>query len=270
MGEAFTYRCRMDRFDWRTATDAEVDHEYSPSRFALRPLPEYFAEYRERSTRRAPGELSIPGRPLLVYIHGGYWQRLSAADSLFVADDAVARGVSLHAVEYTLAPEGTIPGMIAECVADIVASVDRLGPSRTVVAGCSAGAHLTAMCARDPEVARRIDGVALLSGIFDVRPFVRTGDNAALGLDDASASAVSPQLLDGPVGLHKAICAVGGHESSEFIRQNAEYAELLRSRGCDTSDAVVSHRDHFDLPYDLLARGTTVGDWVLDTLEVDR
>ena len=258
----------MSAFDWRTASDDEVDHEYSPSRFALRPLTEYFAEYRERSARRAAADLLVPGRPLLVYIHGGYWQRLSAAESLFDADDAVSHGVSLHAVEYTLAPAATIPQMIAECIRDVLAVVERLQPVRTVLAGCSAGAHLAAMCARDPRVAGRIDGVALLSGIYDVRPFVRTGDNAAVGLDDASAAEVSPQLLDGPTGLRRALCAVGGHESSEFIRQNAGYAALLRGRGCDTVDAVVGHRDHFDLPYDLLARGTVVGDWVLDTLEV--
>ena len=257
-------------FDWRTATDEEVDHEYSPSRFALRPLSEYFEEYRERGARRTPAELERTGRPLLVYIHGGYWQRLSAAESLFNADDAVAEGVSLHAVEYTLAPAATIPRMVEECIADVVATIERLRPSRTVLAGCSAGAHLTAMCARDGRVSSRVDGVALLSGIYDVRPFVRTGDNAALGLDDRAAAEVSPQLLDGPVGLVSALCAVGGHESSEFIRQNAEYAALLRERGTRTSEAVVTHRDHFDLPYDLLARGTTVGEWVLDILEVTR
>lgn len=256
----------MSGFDWRTASDEQVDHEYSPSRFALRPLAEYFGEYRERSGRHGMDELELPGRPLLVYIHGGYWQRLSAADSLFNADDAVAEGVSLHAVEYTLAPTGTIPQMVEECIEDVLATIDRLCPSRTVIAGCSAGAHLTAMCALDPRVTARIDGIALLSGIYDVRPFVRTGDNAALGLDESTAAAVSPQLLRGPIGLRRALCAVGGHESSEFMRQNAEYAALLRDRGCDATDVLVAHRDHFDLPYDLLSRGTVVGDWVLDTL----
>ena len=256
----------MSGFDWRTATDEQVDHEYSPSKFALRPLAEYFGEYRDRSSRHGAAELERPGRPLLVYVHGGYWQRLSAADSLFNADDAVAEDVSLHAVEYTLAPAATIPQMVEECIEDILATIDRLRPFRTVIAGCSAGAHLTAMCALDPRVRVLVGGIALLSGIYDVRPFVRTGDNAALGLDESTASAVSPQLLDAPIGLRRALCAVGGHESSEFIRQNSEYAGLLRDRGCDTTEVLVAHRDHFDLPYDLLSRGTAVGDWVLDTL----
>jgi hypothetical protein len=29
----------------------------------------------------------------------------------------------------------------------------------------------------------------------------------------------------------------------------------------------VANRDHFDLPYDLLSAGTTVGDWVLNILK---
>ena len=260
----------MDGFDWRTASDEEVDHQYSPSRFALRPLQDYLVEYRERSSRHDPDALGQPGRPLLIYIHGGYWQRLSAADSLFVADDATTEGVSLHAVEYVLAPQGTIPRMVDECVADVLATVARLRPTRTVLAGCSAGAHLAAMCARDPRVAAVTDGIVLLSGIYDVRPFVRTTDNDALGLDEASAAAVSPQLLDAPAVPARALCAVGGHESSEFVRQNTEYASRLRSLGCESTAVVVPHRDHFDLPYDLLARGTAVGDWVLGILEVEQ
>lgn len=258
----------MSGFDWRSATPEQVDHEYSPSRHALRPLEEHLADYARLSSDVDPEALAVPGAPLLVYIHGGYWQRLSAAESLFNATDAVRHGVALHAVEYDLAPRATVEEIVEQCIDDVVATLAALRPSRVVLAGCSAGAHLAAMCARDARTGGAIDGVALLSGIYDLRPLVVTPTNDALGLDEQRAARLSPLLLAPPASRARFLCAVGRHESDEFIRQNREFADHLRSVGIVVSDVVVDGRDHFDLPYDLLAGGTTVGDWVLDVLEV--
>ena len=258
----------MTGFDWRTATPEAIDHEYSPSRHAKRPLEEYLVDYRRAGEGLDTTTLSTVGAPLLVYIHGGYWQRLSAADSLFNANDSRALGVSLHAVDYTIAPAGTIEQMIEECIIEVAGVLDRLGPRRVVLSGCSAGAHLAAMCARDPRLTERLDGVALLSGIYDLRPLVMTPTNDPLGLDDARATRLSPILLPRVAMPSRVLCAVGGHESGEFIRQNAEFARHLEGGGVVVTSVVVENRDHFDLPYDLLRRGTAVGDWVLSVLEV--
>jgi arylformamidase len=184
---------------------------------------------------------------------------------LFNAPDALRHGVSLHAVEYTLAPQARIPQIIEECIADVLAVIQELQPTHVVIAGCSAGAHLAAMCARDERIATQIVGCALLSGIYDVRPIVRTPTNDSLFLSAESAAEVSPQLLT-PVFVPLALLAVGEHESSEFIRQNAEYAKLLATTRADVQVEVVEHRDHFNLPYDLLSEDTKVGQWVLEAL----
>jgi len=257
----------MTSFDWRTASADEVDWQYSPSKFALRPLDEYLAEYRARSESFAPEELVAQGQPLLIYIHGGYWQALSANDSRFIAADAQRLGISLHAVEYTLAPHASVEQIVHECLVDVARVIQQLHPTRVVLAGSSAGAHLAAMCARDAVIAPLLDGVALLSGVYDVRPLVVTPTNDVLHLDENSATRISPQLLNSSSQLRNALLAVGQHESSEFIRQNAEYAEHLSHVGTEVKCTVVRSRDHFDLPYDLLSAGTTVGDWVLNILK---
>lgn len=255
-----------ERFDWRNATNEEVTHQYTPAQHSKRPLPEYLEEYHEVSSQFDPATLLIPSAPLLIYIHGGYWQRLSAADSLFNAADARSENVSLHAIEYTIAPSGTIEQMIDECISDVLRVVAELSSSRVVLAGCSAGAHLSAMCARDPRVAPQLSGVALLSGIYDIRPLVVTPINNPLGLDDKRATSLSPILLPNSARPSHALLAVGRHESDEFIRQNEAYGEHLRHQGSEVETMVVDGRDHFDLPYDLLKRGTLVGDWVLTQL----
>jgi arylformamidase len=94
---------------------------------------------------------------------------------------------------------------------------------------------------------------------------VRTPTNDPLFLSAESAAEVSPQLLT-PVFVPLALLAVGKHESSEFVRQNAEYAKLLATTGTDVQVEVVEHRDHFNLPYDLLREDTKVGQWVLEAL----
>lgn len=253
-------------FNWQSASDAEIDHQYSPSRHALRPLDEYLLEYHELSALHDADALRQPRRPLLIYIHGGYWQRLSAADSLFNANDAIEEGISLHAVEYTLAPFATIPDIIEECIIDVEKTIAELQPTHVVLAGCSAGAHLAAMCAREYAIASQLSGVVMLSGIYDLRPLVVTDTNDPLHLTHETAAAISPQLLAPTHGLSRALCAVGESESAEFIRQNAEYAEHLQESGTATDTMVVPKRDHFNLPYDLLHRGTMVGDWTLAQL----
>jgi arylformamidase len=253
-------------FDWRTATPAEVDYQYSPSQHAKRPLTEYLDEYHQLSVVHDADQLAVAHKPLLIYIHGGYWQKLSAADSLFNAVDALKESVSLHAVEYTIAPKASIETMIDECITDVLETIARLSSTHVVLAGCSAGAHLAAMCGRHPEVASLLSGVVLLSGIYDVRPLVVTPTNDPLGLNDERAALLSPQLLPLDAAPASALLAVGEYESSEFIRQNNEYGNYLAAAGTQVEIAVVADRDHFDLPYDLLRRGTLVGDWTLAML----
>ena len=255
-----------NRFDWVSARAEDVDHEYSPSQHSLRPIDEYLAEYHSLSSGHDAAALRVPRSPLLIYIHGGYWQKLSAADSLFNADDAIAEGVALHAVEYTLAPHASIAEIVEECIADVLDVLQELQPTRVVLAGCSAGAHLAAMCARNSEIAQQIDGLALLSGIYDLRPLVVTPTNEPLHLTEQSATELSPQLMSPIAHVTHALLAVGTAESSEFIRQNNAYADHLRSGGIEVDSMVVRDRDHFNLPYDLLHRDTLVGDWVLAQL----
>jgi arylformamidase len=186
---------------------------------------------------------------------------------LFNAADAGRLGISLHSVEYTLAPAANIGQMVTECVDSIVAVIAKHSPRRVVLSGCSAGAHLAAMSAMKAAVATHLDGVALLSGIFDVRPFTRVSDNEALQLTVEAATAVSPLLMEIPHFSPHALCAVGTAESSEFIRQSIDMADHLKRHGVQATSAVVPDRDHFNLPYDLLREGTVVGDWVLNILQ---
>ena len=103
------------------------------------------------------------------------------------------------------------------------------GAGRIVLAGHSAGGHLVAAvraAARgrirfDPA---RIAGAVPISGVFDFSPLPFFSGNADLRLDARSARALDlhdqPPVVPAPL-----VVAVGGAESSEFIRQSRLIAD---------------------------------------------
>lgn len=197
--------------------------------------------------------------PLVVYIHGGYWQELGRAVSAFAAADLVAAGVALAVVGYGLAPAfrlDAIGAMVDRAVDWLVGRATGLGidPRRVHLAGSSAGSHLVAHTLSGPTPehrhrARTVAGAVLLSGIYDLRPLARTYLNDSLGLTPATALAASP-LLRRPATLPPAIIARGAVEPSGFVAQHDAVVEWWSARAPVTA-MVVPRRNHFDLPLDL-------------------
>ncbi|MBI5716227.1 MAG: alpha/beta hydrolase [Burkholderiales bacterium] len=237
--------------------------------------------YGARTTQRL--DLFLPDRtvasgsrpPLLVFIHGGYWQELSKDESAFAAADALRQGMAFAALDYTLAPAATVVEMVAECrqaLRWLHAHADELGfdGARIVVAGSSAGAHLAAMCALrhgggaggegvlDGVAKCVVGGVVLVSGIYELEPLVGTPINDALGLDAAAARAASPALAD-LGGFAPAIVCWGGIETAEFKRQGREFAALLQRAGTACRTFEVPGRNHFDVILDLADPATMLG-----------
>lgn len=207
------------------------------------------------------------GAPVLVFVHGGYWQALDAESSMYLAPLALAHGWSYAAVEYTLAPAADLPTMVQQCRAALAALGDQgeLGP--VVVAGHSAGAHLVAMSALVDSSPLPVDRVVLLSGVFDLRPLVHTTVNDPLGLADASAAAVSPALL--PVERSNGreapavMVAVGENETDAFHAQSHVYAARLRIAGLAVTELVCAGRHHFDIVDDLVDPASDIGAFTL-------
>jgi len=278
----------------------EREREYSPSSRIGGNYAPHLDEYARRSVAARQGaaghlelsygdaeshrlDLFMPapthtGRlpPLLMFIHGGYWQELSRASSLFAAPDCTGAGAAFAAIDYTLAPQASVHDIVLECrraLRWLHRHARELGfdPQRIVVAGSSAGAHLAAMCCLRgwKDTADLPNGVpaaaVLVSGIYDLQPLVGTSINEALALDCADARAVSPQLL--PLeGFPPSVVCWGEIETSEFKRQGREFAKTLEEAGALQQPCIEAPgRNHFDVILDLLRPGTRLGDatWAL-------
>jgi arylformamidase len=162
--------------------------------------------------------------PIVVFIHGGYWQALDSSFFSHLARGLNSHGISVAIPSYDLCPNVTVADIVTQMRA-ATRELAKLG-RRLVVSGHSAGGHLAAcMLATDwPTLDSALPqdlivGAYAISGLFDLGPLVPTSINNALHLNDASAREVSP--LFWPTPLRGSLDAVvGGDEGAEYFRQS--------------------------------------------------
>ncbi len=195
--------------------------------------------------------------PVLIFIHGGYWQMRAKETFSFLAAGPLAHGIHVALPGYTLAPAITLDGIVDEVRAAlrwIAQHAARFGgdPSRIIVSGWSAGGHLTAMMMDEPAVKA---GLAI-SGIFDLEPIRLNYLNAKLRLDAEAARRLSPlsngPLLNRPLSNPPArsaplLLACGTGELPELQRQSAIYASAREQAGLPGRLACLHGHNHFTI-----------------------
>ena len=212
-----------------------------------------------------------PNGALLVYIHGGYWQRGDKSMYSFLAEPYNDAGYGVVAINYMLCPKVKMAEIPPQCrralhwawqnCAEFSAS-----PDKFYVMGHSAGAHLTAWMmatdwpAYDSTLPKDlIKAAAPISGLYEFEPIRHTAENRGVGVNvgfglnigsEAEARSISlaghPPVTDAPQFL-----AWGMKESDEFVRQNEEHYARLCATGARIEALRVADRDHFDLVDDI-------------------
>ncbi|KAK8379514.1 hypothetical protein O3P69_019443 [Scylla paramamosain] len=272
---------------WKKFTQKELEHQYSPSRWSRRHVDEEVisrhveeARWRSEEARRtvpcrldeqyAPGgpraladvygEDLPRGAPLLVYVHGGYWQELEKSVSAYLVPPLYSTGVVVVVVGYDLAPQVGVADIVGEVRAAVVWACELArgrGSVGVVLAGWSAGGHLVTQVLSEEEKEAQdqeqdqsrtkqantsltpyrelIKGVVTLSGVFDLRPLVHTYVNDPLKLTKDSAWKLSPLRCVGTLAG----------------RQSKEYCEACSNNGLMSHFVLVDGADHFSLVCDL-------------------
>lgn len=230
---------------YRGFTQKELDAAYN-NIAAVADFPATVARWRERSAATArvlgarldlaygsrPRECfdyypaKRPDAPLLLFIHGGYWQGGEKRSIGFLAEGPVARGFAVANLEYTIAPEATLAQMVdgvGRALACIRASAGELGfdANCVVLAGHSAGAHL--MCAGALDTEGIVGGIAI-SGLYDLEPIRLSYLNAKLGLTAEDVERLSP-IKHRLAASTPLTITVGARELPELVRQSYEFAE---------------------------------------------
>ena len=260
-------------------TPEEVERGYN-NRAAVPEHPQWLARWTERShaaiaalrplldVRYGAGaketlDLYVPrsaARGTLLFIHGGYWRALDKSDHGFVAPAFVDAGYAVAVVNYDLCPAVSIATIVDQCrnsLQWLVHDGPRRGaPAPIVVAGHSAGGHLTAMMYATDWRARGLAatpfaGGVSLSGVHDLTPLVQFSHNVDLRLDEVQARRLSPINL-GPLVEAPLVAAVGADETSEFLRQNRLLWEAWPQRRPAGAQAPmeIAGRHHYSVVFD--------------------
>jgi len=249
---------------WATLSQAERDAAYNNNAAVADSPAQIAARDAASAAFRAahPEALDIPygdaprqkfdlypagdaGAPCLVFIHGGYWQRNSREVFAAYAEGLLAAGWSVAMPSHTLAPEAPLSAIVAE----IGAALDWLaregaahgiaGP--LVLAGWSAGAHLTALHLNHPKV---VAGLAI-SGVYELAPLRDTFLNTALQLTDDEIATLSPLRLS-PASKPLAI-AYGTNELPALIHDSQSLHFLHAASGAPATLIPICEADHFSI-----------------------
>jgi len=195
--------------------------------------------------------------PIVVYIHGGYWKVGDKAGYRFPAKVFNAQGVTWITMNYRLAPDVTLDDIVDDVRSGITwiynnAADFRGDQDRIIVAGSSAGGHLTGMIAAQgwqsdyclPD--NVIKGITAASGLYDLAPFLHTSQKEYLNLDGASVQRNSPwhnlPRQDLPM-----LITWAGKETAEFMRQSLDYAKLCGGAGNPVETLAYPEHNHFSL-----------------------
>lgn len=278
---------------WNAFTRAETDRQYNPTLWTPR-LPaddllpthverttDWSASYRAKMADRLEtvdfGDGAYAGAmdvfrpagvaedaPIVVYVHGGWWQWFSKEQFSFLAEPFNRHGHAVYMPGYRMAqdwdnatPMESIVAQMEHAVAAILREADERGAPGVSLVGHSAGGHLVSLLREtdwsahglDQSARNKLTSVFSLAGLFDIRPLVDSFINDEIRMTMASAETVSPQLRDaaGAPDLCPLHLVVPEHDTPEFFRQTKEYQAKLVEAGQTCLFHLANDRDHLSL-----------------------
>lgn len=199
--------------------------------------------------------------PVVVYLHGGYWQSGDRTLYGWIAEALVQAGCRVAIPSYPLAPQASVLEIV-DAVRRFLAALWTETQERPTLVGHSAGGQLVAaMLATDWA---RVDGVpadlvragVAISGVFDLVPLVPTSINQALGLTEEQAREASPRWWSPPPTGRELVAAVGGRESAEFRRQTRDMVAAWTAAGIHARSFEVPGANHFTVIEELAVYGS--------------
>lgn len=275
----------MEEIVWRGMTRAQLDAAYNNSA-AVKDSAERLADWTARSKRvrterselldlaygpRPRNRIDVfrcgtAPAPLLIYIHGGYWQRNAKEFYACLADGPMARGFDVALIGYTLAPDATLTEIVGEVRAAVRwlrAEGPQLGVAtgKLILSGWSAGGHLTAMALSEADA-----GLAI-SGIFDIEPCRLNYLNAALKLTTDEHIVLSP-IRQLPLHSPPLVIAFGTAELPELQRQSRDYWSARKAANLPSELLLLSGHDHFSILEELASPNGLITD-ALTRLAID-
>ena len=210
---------------------------------------------------------TVPGSPINVFVHGGFWRFLDSYDHSLVAPAVLDAGGASILINYDLCP--TVPlievvRQVRSALAWVWKNAEEANGDREkiYVSGHSAGGHLAMMmCVEDcglevgyPNDA--IKGATIVSAMLDLEPVLMVPGSEELSVALDEVRSVSPKYVP-PAPHIPLIIAVGGRETDEWIRQTEDMLTVLKLRGSVIKYLKPEYDQHYSI---LLSLGNPMTD----------
>lgn len=207
---------------------------------------------------------TLSKRPILLFIHGGYWRLFSSKEFSFAAMGLIQHGISVAVLNYSLCPMVSIDEITRQSRAAVAYLAKKAEQTAIYICGHSAGGQQSAMLLQtDWEKQYRLDANLIkayipISGVFDLSPLIYSWLQPKLLLNHQTIMRQSPLLtLQNLQYIHKntqkvpkikQLVIVGGAESAEFIRQSSEYQQQSQEKLEIESDLwIQENKNHYDI-----------------------
>jgi arylformamidase len=185
--------------------------------------------------------------PVIVFLHGGFWQMRSKDDFTFISPPLVEAGFSVAMLGYRLAPLANMNEIIQDVRNGIQAIMAHMKEKNIVsqklwLLGWSAGAHLISM-AQDEDC---VLGGTAISGIYDLEPMRHCYINEKLQLNEDASLKNSPILLQQNTSKPLDIF-VGRSELPEMQKQSIDFATYRKSTNAEGVFKNIPEKNHYTI-----------------------
>jgi acetyl esterase/lipase len=193
----------------------------------------------------------------VLFVHGGYWDTGDKSEYTFLAESLCLSGFNAALVNYRLAPEGAFPHMVndvALALQWLTRALPGFGadPSKTVVLGHSAGAHILGVLLASPDHLERVGltrqtvraGV-LVAGPYDFLDYLETDPRAQKAMGErANWPRWQPvRMADGD---NPPILLLHGAKDAMCHPDNATlFAKAITAKGGYVETKIFEELDHF-------------------------
>jgi arylformamidase len=200
--------------------------------------------------------------PIIVYVHGGFWQRSNKHTASYAVKPFVENYAKVIVIDFDLCPNVTLSEVIKQfekAVERIFSYAGEHNPKSVSFIGHDSGAHLITYLLSEDMISRLGDKfkllkhVYLISGVFDVTELRNTqilNRENLLSITDENVEQLSPVKLDF-AHLSKydieVDAYVGSDESPAILKQSREFVAHLKMQKLHANYNLMEGLDHYNI-----------------------
>jgi arylformamidase len=198
---------------------------------------------------------NLVGRPVHLFVHGGYWRMFSKNDFSFIAETIVGVGAIAVIINYALMPDVRMAAIVNQVrrakrwVRDHIAEYGG-DPNRLTISGHSAGAHLCTFLFNEDERPSGVRAALLLGGLYDLEPLQPSFLKPLIDITDEEVRSFTPLDHQHDPSV-TTMLLVGDDETAPFHFQAEAFASRLVEQGLSVSNHVLAARNHMSSVRDL-------------------